>query len=232
MMCKAFPPPTGGVEMCSDQVARAYLRAALEVVVITQTERRAGWRTLRFPEGQLRLFNAGVGGQFVTAVRMCLSVARVIRNNSFAFYHTTAWRPAMPLIAAQSRMPVAITMHWREILSVRHFLRPFMRGTLRRAALVVAVSSASRERGRICRNIKDGRSRWIIASTSNGLPLVSSGATSVRARQRIGGPVQFLTLARLVERKNVQGCISALRESGDDDFGYRIASTGPLAVAL
>ncbi|MGV0795812.1 glycosyltransferase family 4 protein [Mycolicibacterium elephantis] len=218
--------------MYSQQVVRAYLRRGIEVVVITQCGPHSGWQTLDYPDGTATLFNTGSGGQLATAVKMLKMVFTVSRRKSFDFFHATTWRPAMTLVAARHSRPIVISAHGREFLVVPKFLRPLMWAVLRRATLVVAVSSATRARAskRLGRIIDI--SKWLVAS--NGLSYESNGAPLLPNRDESSG-VRFLTLARLVERKNVQGCIAAfrdLKEAGYRNFEYRVGGTGPLAQSL
>ncbi len=236
LLCKAFPPVTGGVETYSEQIARAYLRMGIHVTVITQTVGRRGWQDRRYPEGRIPVYNTGSGRQLTTALKMCLSAYQITRRYSFDFYHATTWRPAMTLFAARRRTPTAVTVHGREVLRVPRLIRPAMRKVLRRADAVVAVSTATRARVTEHLGESVAVSKWIVAP--NGLSHIVSDRDSVQSASRdrfTATPIRFLTLARFVERKNIQGCVAAfeaLWNAGHRNFEYRIAGTGPLAAAI
>lgn len=232
MLCKAFPPGTGGVETYSEQVARGYRRRGMQVLVITQTRGRPGWQHRRYPEGEIRVFNTGPGGQMVTAVKMLLQVTLSCRRRRFEIHHATTWRPALALLAAKRRAPIVISVHGREIPSAPRALRPLMRRVFERADLVVAVSSATASRCRAALGRDAGAHRWIVVG--NGLTYPTESAAA-RNQALTGEPLRVLTLARLIERKNIPGCIEALKalhEGGVTNFEYRIAGDGPLAGAL
>lgn len=235
MVCKAYPPVTGGVETFSEQVARAYLRRGLRVTVVTQTTGGAGWHIRTYSEGSTPVFNTGPGGQLATAFRMFKAVLTLTRVESFDFLHATTWRPAIPLVLLSLPEPLVVSVHGREILIVPGFLRPFMRLVFRKAAAVVCVSSATQTRALERLGQMVNPTNWLVAH--NGLSFVDDDS-DFAGRSRFvhrSDNVHFLTLARLVERKNVQGCIrafQALKNAGFSNFEYRIAGTGPLAAEL
>ncbi|BBX50945.1 glycosyltransferase family 4 protein [Mycolicibacterium poriferae] len=236
MLCKAFPPITGGVETYSEQIAKAYLARGAEVTVITQSLGQCGWGVREYPEGKVALFNTGAGGQGVTALKMLRVVDAVAKVNSFDFIHATTWRPAMIPVALRRDEQIVISAHGRELLIVPRILAPIMWAVFRRANIVVAVSSATLERAKRQTGRKIDTTRWLVAA--NGLSYASGNSgveSAAEERITLSRPVRFLTLARLVERKNVQGCIRAfqtLKAAGVTDFQYRVAGTGPLAREL
>ncbi|MBI5340282.1 MAG: glycosyltransferase family 4 protein [Mycolicibacterium rufum] len=239
MLCKGLPPLEigGGVESFSEQVARAYLRRGIEVHMIAPTSGPPGWQTRTYPDGSIAIFNTCVDGQLVTAMRMARAVGKLTRRKSFDFVHSTTWRPALTTAVVRRRMPLVVSVHGREIVSVPPPMRPLMWQILRRAALVVAVSSSTRKRAAAHLGPFVNVSQWIVAN--NGLSFdpgeLDSGESSRSTRDGESRTVRILTLARLVERKNIQGCIDALEalsRSGFTDFEYRIAGTGPLEATL
>lgn len=230
MLCKAFPPITGGVESYSEQVARAYLDRGYQVTVVTQTGGSPGWRSQAYAEGSLYLFDTGLGGQSVTALRMRRELGFLLKKTPFDLVHATTWRPAAALVGLRTP-PIIVTVHGREVLKVPALLRPAMWSTLRKAQIVVTVSSETLARARRRFGRVVDTSDWVVSG--NGLSFVG---TEVRQWSvQSSRPVRFLTLARLVERKNVQGCIEAfriLKSHGYSNFEYHVAGTGPLAHAL
>lgn len=228
MLCKAFPPMTGGVETYSEQVARAYRKTGRRVLVITQTTGRRGWQRRVYPEGEVTVFNTGPGGQLRTALNMII-VLRSNRRRVFEFHHATTWRPALALIGTRHGVPTVISVHGREVSSTPALLRPLMRLVVGFGDHLVAVSRATLARARPALG-EVGDQRWIVAG--NGL---SYPPETPRSERLTEGPVRLLTLARLVERKNIQGVITALgalRDRGITNFEYRIAGAGPLATRL
>lgn len=228
MLCKAFPPATGGVETYSEQVARAYRKTGRRVLVITQTAGRRGWQRRVYPEGEVAVFNTGPGGQLRTALNMII-VLRSIRRRVFEFHHATTWRPALALIGTRRNVPTVISVHGREVSSTPALLRPLMRLVLGFGGPLVAVSHATLARARSVLGEVGGQ-RWIVAG--NGL---SYPPETPRGQRPTEGPVRLLTLARLIERKNIQGVITALgalRDRGITNFEYRIAGAGPCATRL
>lgn len=230
LLCKAFPPITGGVESYSEQVARAYLGHGFQVTVVTQTGGSPGWRSQEYAEGSLYLFNTGPGGQSVTALRMRRELGSLLKKTPFDLVHATTWRPAAALMGLRTPSLI-VTVHGREVLKVPALLRPAMWSTLKKARIVVTVSSETlaRTHSRFGRIVDT--SDWVVSG--NGLSFVGTEARQWSAQE--SRPVRFLTLARLVERKNVQGCIEAfriLKSRGYTNFEYRVAGTGPLAEPL
>jgi phosphatidylinositol alpha-1,6-mannosyltransferase len=235
VLCKGYPPTPGGVETYSEQVVRAYLRRGLAVTVITQTETPAGWQTRQYPEGGVRLYNTGGGGQGATALRMLRALRVETRTADFDLCHATTWRPALVLSGVRSHMPTVVSVHGREILVVPRALRSLMRMVLRRADVVAVVSTATLDRAREAFGRSVDTSGWVVAR--NGLSSIEhdEGGKSNAADGTSNGRVRFFTLARLVERKNVQGCITAfqsLKQAGYSNFEYWVGGTGPLFSRL
>lgn len=238
MLCKAFPPQVkgGGVESFSEQVARAYVGRGFGVTVLTQTTGDIGWQLREYPEGAIPVFNTGPGGQFLTALKMMKAVFGNTRRGNYSFVHATTWRPALTLAAARRRTPFVVSVHGREIFAVPKLMRPLMWMVLRAASVVAAVSDATRARALERLTPAVDASQWIVAGNgiSYGLDGAAESPVNLGARQG-GEPLRLLTLARLIERKNVQGCIralEALKDAGYSNFEYRIAGTGPLAGEL
>lgn len=228
MLCKAFPPMTGGVETYSERVARAYRKTGLPVTVITQTAGITGWQRRSYPEGDVEVFNTGSGNQLITALKMVRALRLSLSDRVFDVHHATTWRPALAFAGARRRAPIVISVHGREVPSAPAVLQPLMRRVFSTADLVVAVSSATQSRTRTALSTAATR-RWIMAGNGISYPPEPPRAA------RDTGSVRLLTLARLVERKNIQGVIhalSSLRDRGITNFDYRIAGTGPLSAQL
>ncbi|MDZ7910607.1 MAG: glycosyltransferase family 4 protein [Rhodococcus sp. (in: high G+C Gram-positive bacteria)] len=111
-----------------------------------------------------------------------------------------------------------------------------MQAVLNSASTVAVVSAATRDRADAHLGEAVKVSRWIVAN--NGLSFATGGqqtTPAVRVEHLRHSPLRFLTIARLVERKNIQGCLAALRSlrnAGHQNFEYRIAGTGPMADEL
>ncbi|MFI2838564.1 glycosyltransferase family 4 protein [Mycolicibacterium sp. PDY-3] len=236
MLCKAFPPVAGGVETYSEEVARAYRKRNIEVAVITQTTGTRGWHTRDYPEGPIEVFNTGPGGQLATATKMMNAVRKATSDSHFDLYHATTWRPALSLVAAVRQRPLILTVHGREVCSPPRILEPVMRRVIRRADLIVNVSTETMRRAIAVVGAPDSKSSWIVAG--NGITRFSGqNQGKPRTTGDVAGsrPVRILTLARLVERKNIGGCISALHAihiSGTTEFEYKVAGNGPLFDSL
>lgn len=232
MLCKAYPPCAGGVESYSEQVARAYLRRGFGVKIIAQTYGNAGWQTRRYEEGSIPLYNTGAGGQLRTGLKMLNEVRIALRAQTFDFIHATTWRPALTLLNARNLPPTVLSTHGREILKVPRLLQPAMSIVLNRAALVLTVSSATLRHAQARLDPRIATGHWVVAH--NGL---SDYKSTPQTRRPVPekAAVKFLTLARLVERKNVQGALAAfasLKTGGLDNFEYVVAGSGPLASSL
>lgn len=108
-----------------------------------------------------------------------------------------------------------------------------MAKVLRRASVVVAVSRATAEIASRALHGETPRGRWVVAF--NGISHPVAARRFVRPPAIPGRPVRLLSLARLVPRKNIQGCIvalAALRSEGVDGFEYWIGGKGPMEAEL
>ncbi|MBB3042236.1 glycosyltransferase family 4 protein [Nocardioides soli] len=232
MLAKAFPPVTGGIETFSEQVARAYLRAKVRVDVITQTTLPAGRSEVQYPEGYLQLLNAGPGPQAPTGLRLSRLARELLKSEEYAYIHATSWRAGLATLPVRRGVPLFVSVHGREVLIVPRAMRPLMRATFRQATAVAAVSTATKQFAYSMWGDAIGADSWRVIG--NGLSFPPQ-PTRDHTEDMQARPLRILTLARLVPRKNVQGCLSALAQltaSGRTDFEYRIAGSGPLADEL
>lgn len=229
LLCKGFPPTVGGVETYSEEVARAYLSDGYLVTVLTQTTAAPGWTERDYPQGRVQVFNTGPGSQVQVFRRMLREFRRVVRDSTPSWVHATTWKPALVHLAARSPIPVAISVHGREVMNTPRPLQPLMRRVLRRSAAVVAVSSATMAQAEKALDGAVALGQWRVAP--NGLTFADLARRSAVAAAVDREQVHFLSLARHIERKNIQGCLAALAEidrDGSLDFEYRIAGSGPL----
>ncbi|MDQ0372111.1 glycosyltransferase family 4 protein [Cellulomonas humilata] len=233
LLCKGFPPTIGGVETYSEEVARAYLGDGYAVTVLTQTSSPAGWSERDYPEGRLRHFNTGPGSQLQVFGRMLLAFRRAVREANPSWVHATTWKPALVHMAARSRLPVAVSVHGREVMNTPRPLRPAMRRVLRRSAGVVAVSTSTMAQAEKALGVPGPVGQWRVAP--NGLTFDELARTSADHSRAHQEPVRLLSLARHIERKNIHGCLAALADierHGSLDFEYRIAGSGPMTDEL
>lgn len=232
ILAKAFPPVPGGVETYSEQVARAYLDAGLNVTVITQGAFDSpGRRRRSFPEGELLIEECGAGGQLTVARKIRRAASVLLTSGDYDFVHATTWRPAAALAGLRNVPRTVVTVHGREIMYAPRWARPVMRRILSHAVLVVAVSAATKRRATAAIGAPV-HNRWIVAGNGISFPGLASRAVSSRpAKQR----VQLFTIARLVERKNVHGVLAALASLPSEvltKLEYVIAGDGPMRAEL
>lgn len=232
MLAKAFPPVPGGVETYSEQVARAYLDAGLNVTVITQGAFEfPGQRLRSFPEGDLLIQECGAGGQLAVARKIRRAASSFVSSGDFDFVHATTWRPAAALAGLRHMPRMVVTVHGREIMYAPRWARPVMRRILSSAALVVAVSSATRSRATTAIGTRV-RSKWIVAGNGISFPELASASVPTRP---VKARIRLFTIARLVERKNVHGVLAALASLPAEVLSkleYVVAGDGPMRAEL
>ena len=228
---KGWPPDVGGVQTYSEYVARAYLKAGYAPVAISTRPGPRGWMMLDYPEGTVRLWNVGPGGQAVLFVRMLAAARRILAAERFAFLHPTTWRPALALAPFRRGRTTVLSVHGQEVLGMPAHLRPAMRAMLRGADVVVAVSRPTLAAARSVLP-GGGRGRWLAAF--NGLSYEGEARGFQRVENR-DGPVRLYSFCRLAKRKNISGALQALalvRARGIDNFTYEIAGGGPLKAQI
>lgn len=224
-LAKGFPPDPGGVEQYSLDVATAFADLGLSPIVITQ---HSGARGVRHRHGLVTI-NVGSGSQLVVFLRMMGAVLALRKRFNFVFTYATTWRVAIPAILARVACPLGITIHGREILVPRNIVALIMKWVLRRADFLFCVSQFTLDAGR-SRNLiplDKGLRNW------NGLPKVPNVE---RREKSASGTTTLFTICRLVERKNIQGVISALavlRDQGRiQGVKYVVAGDGEMRGRL
>jgi len=233
IVAKAYPPDVGGVQSYSEFIARAYRARGLEPVVVSSWDGPRGWHLRDYPEGQVRVFNTGMASQAVIFARMILACARLRLTESFDVLHATTWRPALAVWPIPGRAQRVLTIHGQEVLIYPAILKRAMTWVLSSADLVVTVSNATM---RVARDALHGRTalgEWQV--NFNGLSYLEAARAFQRPIRPQDAPVRILSFARLVERKNISGCLTALarlRDEGVINFEYTIAGKGPLTEEI
>lgn len=233
VVAKAYPPIVGGVETYSEALVRAYMRRNLQPTVLTQTTGKPGWHKVEYPEGSVDIFNAGAGSQAWVFARLLWAMLHIFSKIKFEFMHATTWRPALALLPFSRNIPMLITIHGREVMNYPWILKRPMIELLRRADMVVTVSHATMGVAQAALHGRDATGRWIVAF--NGISYPEEARLHTRNAAATDRPVRLLSLARLIPRKNIQGCIEALgelRAEGISNFEYWIAGKGPLEQQL
>lgn len=232
IVAKGYPPDVGGVQTYSEYVARAYLRAGLEPVVISSRPGPRGWMLLDYPEGQVRLWNVGLGRQSLLFARMVLACRRVLREERFAYVHPTTWRPALAVAPFRGDLPMLLSVHGQEVLSTPRWMGGAMRHILRSADYLVAVSHVTLAAAFSALPDAPARGDWFAAF--NGLSYEKEAAAYQRPA-RTSDMVRIYSFCRLAERKNISGALRALRllrDRGIENFSYVIAGGGPLKAQI
>jgi phosphatidylinositol alpha-1,6-mannosyltransferase len=220
LVAKAYLPNLGGIETYSDEVARAYLALGRRVTVLTQFRGPRGVAR----RGKLVVINVGEARQAVVGARMWAVLKRLLRK-PVSLIHCTSWRVAMPVVARRRKEPVVVTVHGREITMPGPLMRTLMRRTLARVDRIAAISRTTAEA--LARLVPE--CRRAMAVSWNGLTYASQ-AKELTPQVRQVGPVNILTFCRLVERKNVEGAIRALRivlDQGGSECRLSVAGNGP-----
>jgi glycosyltransferase involved in cell wall biosynthesis len=216
LLAKGYPPAIGGLETYSEQVANAYARRGLRVIVVTAhpggrgTENRAG----------VNVINVGEASQPVVFARMLREIRRLFRRGTFDLIHATSWRVAIPSLLLRTAIPIVISVHGREVFVVPRPLVPVMHWAFRRATAVIAVSTPILEalQARLPFRLRRAHVGW------NGLSFPE------RAARHHPHPDfrRLLCLCRLVERKNIPNAIRAVAKLIGEgyDITYEIAGSG------
>ena len=228
LIAKAFPPVPGGVETYSEEVALAYGRCGIDVLVVTSTGQSPGTVvSTRHP--RVRVLNVGPGSQPVVAAKMALALMRLRVSQRFDLVHSTTWRVGALGRLIFRRVPQVVSVHGREVLNFPASAGPVMRRVLRDANLVLSVSYATAALAELAvspKRLRRSVVRW------NGISQETQRAAGSgdRLPTRSNGSIHLLSLARLVPRKNVDGCLRALAAASlpsDVDVVYNVAGRGP-----
>lgn len=225
---KAYPPVVGGVESYSEYVARAYLGAGHQPTVVTAFNGKVGWNDISYPEGTIRVFNTGGGSQPVVFAKMLAVTAWVRLTQRFDFLHATTWRAGLAVLPYRGKTPMVLTVHGQEVLSYPSILKPYMIKVLRSVDYLVTVSNVTMEAARSALFGSKPKGVWEV--DFNGLSYLNEAKAFERPPLDPAN-IRIVSFARLVERKNIGGCLLALaklRDEGITNFRYTIAGNGPL----
>lgn len=234
LMCaKGYPPDVGGVQTYSEYVARAYLKAGMDVTIISSRPGKPGLEQLNYPEGRLRLFNVGEGKQHRLFARMLIQARALLAKERFDFVHPTTWRPALALAPWRGHVPMVLSVHGQEVLGMPTYLAVPMRYILRTTRLLVAVSRPTLQAARSALAGQTASGDWF--HSHNGLSYEQEARDFLRPGRDPAAPVRIYSFCRLAERKNITGALRALRivrDRGIDNFRYVIAGGGPMKAEI
>ncbi|WP_111511745.1 glycosyltransferase family 4 protein [Mycobacterium kyogaense] len=231
LLAKRFPPLAGGIAQYSHQVARAYARHGLDVVVVTQSQSDPGWSDdVEFTT--LRVLNVGSGSQLVAFAKFMMAVIRVNRGEEFSFVHATTWKMGIVARLLMRQIPLVVTVHGREVLNTSRLLTPVMRNVLKHAWLLFAVSSATLAVTRDALGKQRPLGNWLVRY--NGLTFPQEAAEA-EPRPLRPERLELLSLSRLVPRKNIGASLRAfavLRDQELRPMRLRIVGDGSDRAAL
>lgn len=233
VVAKAYPPEVGGVESYSEHVARAYLARGLEPIVVTSWKGALGWHDIRYPEGVIRILNVGASSQPIVFIRLFLVCTYIRLMQKFDFIHATTWRPALAVMPFRALTPIVLTVHGQEVFTCPKVQRFAMNWVLGKADLIITVSDSILKIAKEVVAKANVRGEWRVCY--NGLSYLDEARNHVRPVQPPDETIQILSFCRLVERKNIAGCLVALaqlRDVGVTNFSYTIAGTGPLELDI
>jgi glycosyltransferase involved in cell wall biosynthesis len=222
VIAKGFPPDLGGIETYSREVALAYSRAGNRVHVLTSHTAKPTPDTAEFDWFKSVIQRS----QPETAVRMLAALTGLrLRGYAPEMIHATSWRVAGFARLIWPKVPLAITVHGREVFAISHTLARLAGRVLARANLLVFVSDAIRRKFR-------GAYPAVTTETLVAWNGCTEFAPDPHAPAREADAI--FTVCRLVERKNVRSAVQAvatLRDRGID-CRYRIAGSGPESSSI
>lgn len=224
VLAKAILPEIGGIETYSQRVSEAYAEHGYKVTVISCFGGNPG--TSR--RGEIRLFNVGLGQQWLIAIRMVLAALSLRRRaEQPTFIHATTWRVAIPALLVFPRTPIVLTIHGREVTEAPNLLKPLMRLVCRSVdgCLVISRSTLIAAK-RLIPNLGEKS----IVSLNGIKPCSIDDYRSARKIRLRHSDCRLLTVCRLVPRKNIHVAIEALamlHDKGLTDWSYDIVGQGP-----
>jgi glycosyltransferase involved in cell wall biosynthesis len=220
VFAKGYLPDPGGIERYSADISEAYATMFDRVYVLTQTS--VGPVVRR--SGKVIVIDLGTGRQGLLFFKFLGAARRLLRRNKPTYMHATTWRLALPALLSGGKVPLAVTVHGREVFIVSRPLRPLLNLVLSRAAVVAVVSNAIRVAYGTGRSIS--MDNW--TTVWNGLSFRNEAMQPLERPRR--DTVRLFAFCRLVERKNIRGAIEALallRQRGVGGFFLEVAGDGP-----
>jgi len=212
VVARVHGPDEGGVQTYVAQVARGYARAGYQVTVFAKSS--AGPR--RVVEDGVALVDVGPASQVAVYLRLGLAMAKAwFSGERPEAIHACTWRAAIPALAFSR--PLIVTVHGREV--GRPVGRAFrlLRRVLSRTTRIVAVSDATR--ALMLARLPRLADRCIVAW--NGIvPPPERPADTGNAVPR------FITVCRLVPRKNVAAAVRAVSDCRADGIAIDYAVIG------
>ena len=220
IIAKGYAPDEGGLETYARAIANAYQGLGLNVTVFTQTS--VGPRTL-LDQG-VALIDVGPGSQLAIMLRLIRALQMERRRQGAPdLIHSVTWRTSLPAILLGVG-PIIISVHGREINFAWGLLACAMKAALKRAAAILTVSSATRDRLLLkvpTLNPVKVHVAW------NGLS--SWASYREKKKHESGESLRLLSVCRLVPRKNIIGALRAAARARSEglSFSYDIGGRGP-----
>lgn len=222
ILAKGYLPDDGGIERYSTELARAYQNFYARVYVITQTT--AGPRVHR--SGRVIIIDVGTASQFKVFMRIFVRLRMLLTRIKPNFIHATTWRISLPAFLLRNKIPLAITIHGREVFVLPKPLYPLMKFALKHADAVAVVSKQIEDV--IRPTITPSKTKWMVLW--NGLSFYDDARTTPARCNNDASPLRLYAFCRLVERKNMYGTLQAillLRDRGVSNFHLDLAGDGP-----
>lgn len=230
IFCMGYPPFPGGVERYSEEIAKAYRNKGKKVIVITQSNTLPKFSYIN----RIPVFSVKAKTQAGVFFAMCKLWFALKKRIHCEFIHATTWRLSLPSIILTRQLPLVISVHGLEVLKVPSHLKPLQHHILKNADYVLGVSKTALNSAEI--GVTEKKGKWLRAF--NGLTYIEEAKKHTLIHKKPNSDSNQLliyTFCRLVERKNVQGAITAiamLLDKGISNFKYIIAGGGPMLEEL
>lgn len=222
VLAKGYSPNDGGIERYSTALAQAYQSFYARVYVITQTT--VGPRVYR--SGRVIIIDVGADTQFKVFMLIFVRLHMLLKRIKPNFIHATTWRISLPAFILCNKVPLAITVHGREVFVLPKPLYPIMKFVLKHADVIAVVSKQIED---IIRpTIASSKTKWMVLW--NGLSFYDDAKLTPVRSINDASPLRLYAFCRLVERKNMYGTLQAialLRDRGLSNFHLDLAGDGP-----
>jgi phosphatidyl-myo-inositol dimannoside synthase len=222
LFAKAITPNPGGIETYSNHVALAWAESGFRVTVISQFHGDVG--TSR--RGKVTVINVGPGSQLLVFLRMWQAALRLRADFIPQLIHATTWRVAVPALLVYGSVPIAVTIHGREVTQMKGWKSWLMRRVFARVNKPIVVSKTTFTQ---CFPLVPSLEKKAVISWNGISYMEEAKANGKRWAENPQRFCRLYTLCRLAPRKNIAGALRALsllRFRGVENWDYFIAGDG------
>lgn len=220
-LCKGIPPPYGGLELYSYELAKSMGRKAFDVTLLAPFK-----KNIKYKEKGITFLTLGSGNQIILLLKTVLALSRPrhwLKRYDYIF--CTSWKMSLPIFILNNLFPKPIiSIHGRELFPASSLIKIIVNIIVKNAYSFISVSRYTLDRFESSFPYTKNIPKCVVWNGVSDRMFKFS-----RKRSPSNKKIKIASISRLVARKNIQTSIEVVHQLIQEgaDIEYNICGTGP-----